>query len=280
MGIADSTPQKGYCIYAHRNRENGKTYIGISKNVTNRWAGKEGNYIHSPAIYNAFKKYGWDGFDHIVMWDGMTKDEACKLEKAMIFLFQFSNNSYNIAKGGEGVSGVKFSEERRKQMSEARRGIKHSPERIAKDKELRRKLQGRPVYAFDIKTKQLVKSYNSISSAAEDLNTTWHCIKRAINGKAVSSHGYYWRFSPELEDKTVNKPKYPLGRIVCYDTFGNYVKTYNNTRDAINEIGGSIKGITYCCNKKILTYKGYIWRREGDNIEESVLNRIKKSKRI
>lgn len=278
MGIADNTPQKGYCIYAHINKSNGKIYIGISKNVKNRWAAKEKNYKRSPAIYNAFKKYGWDNFDHIVMWDSMTKEEACQTERAMIFLFQFTEKSYNIAEGGEGVSGVHFSDERRREMSEARKGIKHSPERIERDKEMRRKIQGKPVYAFDIATKQLVKCYDSISRAAEELNTTWHCIKRALNGQAVSSHGYYWGFSPELGEKAFNKTKYPLGKIDCYDIFGNYIKSYKNTREAVNEVGGITKGITYCCNKKLLTYKDFIWRKEGDVIEDSVLNRIKISK--
>lgn len=275
MGIADNTPQKGYCIYAHMNKINGKIYIGISKNVANRWAHREESYKRSPAIYNAFKKYGWDGFEHIVMWDNMTKEEACQLEKAMIFLFRFSNKSYNIAEGGEGVSGVSFSEERRKAMSEARRGVKHSPERVAKDKELRRKTQGKPVHAFDMKTKQLVKSYDSIARAAEEIGTTWHCIKRALNGKAVSSHGYYWSSSPVLEIKSSSEAKYPIGRIDCYDLFGNYIKSYNSTREAINEIGGVTGGITYCCNRKILTYRGFIWRKEKDTVENSVLERIK-----
>ena len=278
MGIADNTPQKGYCIYAHINKVNGKIYIGISKNVKNRWAAKEENYKRSPAIYNAFKKYGWDNFDHIVMWDNMTKEEACQMERAMIFLFQFTKKSYNIAEGGEGVSGVHFSDERRREMSEARKGIKHSPERSAKDKELRRKLQGKPVYAFDMTTKLLVKSYDSISRAAEELNTTWHCIKRAIVGKAVSSHGFYWSFSPELDINKISKSKYPIGRIDCYDLLGNYIKTYNSTREAVDEVGGVTKGITYCCNKKLLSYKGFIWRKEGDIIEENILRRIKISR--
>lgn len=280
MGIADNTPQKGYCIYAHMNKVNGKIYIGISKNVKNRWVHKEESYKHSPAIYNAFKKYGWDGFHHIVMWDNMTKEEVCQLEKAMIFLFQFSHKSYNIAEGGEGVSGVVFTEERRKEMSNRMKGRKFSKEVREKNKIIRRKLQGKPVYAFDMVTKQLVKSYDSISGAAEDLNTTWHCIKRAIVGKAVSSHGYYWSFSPELDNKKLGKAKYPIGKIDCYDLFGNYIKTYSSTREAVNEVGGVIGAITRCCNKKILTYKGFIWRKEGDNVDDSILNRIKISRKL
>ena len=40
MGIADDTPQKGYCIYAHCNPINNNVYIGISKDVKKRWQNK------------------------------------------------------------------------------------------------------------------------------------------------------------------------------------------------------------------------------------------------
>ena len=119
MGIADDTPQKGYCIYAHLNKVNNKVYIGISKDVKSRWASKEESYKNCTLIYNAFKKYGWDGFYHIVMWDGLTKEEAIKLEKANIFMFKFAGMSYNMTDGGEGGCGLAKSE-RQKQMSRER----------------------------------------------------------------------------------------------------------------------------------------------------------------
>ena len=83
---------------------------------------------------------------------------------------------------------------------------------------------------------------------------------------------------PELNINKLSKPKYPIGRIDCYDLFGNYIKTYNNTREAVGEIGGVTQGITFCCNKKLLSYKGLIWRKEGDTIEENTLRRIKISR--
>lgn len=97
-------------------------------------------------------------------------------------------------------------------------------------------------------------------------------------GKAVSSHGFYWSFSPELDINKISKPKYPIGRIDCYDLLGNYIKTYNSTKEAVDEVGGVTKGITYCCNKQLLSYKGLIWRKEGDIIEENTLRRIKISR--
>ena len=76
----DSIKQNGYCIYAHVNQVNGKIYIGISKDVNKRWENKIHGYKHCTLFFNALKKYGWENFDHIVLWDNMTHEEACKQE--------------------------------------------------------------------------------------------------------------------------------------------------------------------------------------------------------
>ena len=280
MGIADNTPQKGYCIYAHLNLINDKVYIGISKDVKNRWAGKEEAYKHSPAIYNAFKKYGWDNFAHIVMWDGMTKEEACKLERANIFMFKFAGMSYNIADGGEGVSGTEYSDERREAIRERMKNRIITPEFKQKCKESQRKTHGKKVYAFDINTKQLIKEYNSINGAAEELGTSYCCIKRAASGKVPSAKGYIWSFTPiiDKENPKYNSIKYTHGTIYCYDLQGRFLRTFSGTAEAAKVIKGGTSAILRCCTKKILTYKGYIWRFGKEKIADTVLERIKNRK--
>ena len=51
-----------------------------------------------------------------------------------------------------------------------------------------------------------------------------------------------------------------------YDLEGYYLCTYKSAREAslIEKINYS--GISQCCNKKIKTYKGYIWRFSNDKV--------------
>lgn len=262
MGIADDTPQTGYCIYAHRNKINGKVYIGISKNVKKRWAGKEENYKHSSAIYNAFKKYGWDGFDHIVMWDGLSGEDACKLEQAMIFLFKFSKQSYNLGDGGEGVLGGPMTEETKEKLRKIH---------------LEGKFSCKKIYAFDLKTKKLVREYDSLEEASKDVGTVAENIGCAAKGKHATAGGYIWSFEPQIdpynqlyEKATSNRAR----KLYCYDLHGTYIQCFERLKDVVKLFGGNQQAYCACCNKQKPSYMGYIWRWSMCVIEPEILKRI------
>ena len=94
-------------VYVHLNKINRKAYVGqTSVGVSRRWR-KDGNRYKTQAyFYNAIKKYGWDGFDHIVVADNLTNKEADKLEIMLIDIFKSTDrkHGYNISAGGRGVS--------------------------------------------------------------------------------------------------------------------------------------------------------------------------------
>lgn len=95
---------KQYKIYAHINKINGKVYIGQTcyRNINQRWRHGEG-YKHSPHFYNAIQKYGWEKFEHIILFEDICGYElADAIERELIQKYQ-SNNSeygYNISSGG------------------------------------------------------------------------------------------------------------------------------------------------------------------------------------
>lgn len=91
-----------YCVYVHTNRENGKVYVGQTKDIKERFARCGSNYKNNKYFYNAIKKYGWDGFDHKILAYNLNKDEANEMEKYYIKKFDSTNpeNGYNIAPGG------------------------------------------------------------------------------------------------------------------------------------------------------------------------------------
>ena len=93
-----------YIVYQHKNKINGKVYIGITSQIPKKRWGINGNgYKSSPYFYSAIQKYGWDNFEHNILYDNFTKEEACKKEQELIQKFQSMDRSfgYNSTSGGE-----------------------------------------------------------------------------------------------------------------------------------------------------------------------------------
>lgn len=118
----------------HVNKINQKKYIGITHTTLyKRWGNNGSGYKNGrqSVFGRAIDKYGWDNFDHIVLFENLTMDEACKKEIEYIKKYntQDPNYGYNIQPGGQlGNAGVKFSEESKQKMSDVKRGKKLSEE--------------------------------------------------------------------------------------------------------------------------------------------------------
>lgn len=110
-----------YIVYIHRNMVNQKVYIGMtSRRAKQRW--KRGNgYKLQPEFYREIEEYGWDNFEHIVIAENLTKEQAGALERELINEFDSADSAYgyNIALGGEGTES--FSDEYKKRLSEAQK---------------------------------------------------------------------------------------------------------------------------------------------------------------
>ena len=67
-----------YIVYQHKNKINNKVYIGITSQIPERRWGSNGcNYKSSPHFYSAIQKYGWDNFEHNILFTNLTKEKAC-----------------------------------------------------------------------------------------------------------------------------------------------------------------------------------------------------------
>ena len=110
-------------IYIHIFNENNKCYIGqTSVNPNRRWGSNGINYS-AQVFYNAIKKYGWNNISHVVICNGLSKEQVNEMEVALISIFKSTNRDgfgYNVSNGGDGVG--KHSEETRKKISEAQKG--------------------------------------------------------------------------------------------------------------------------------------------------------------
>lgn len=68
------------------------------------------------------------------------------------------------------------------------------------------------------------------------------------------------KFEPRIKDEVVQE-----------DTAGNIIAIYDNLRDAADKLGFSIDSIRQCCNGKIKTHKGYIFKFKK-NIKKKLKN--------
>lgn len=126
-----------FTVYMHVNKHNGKRYIGItSMNPIKRWNNGHG-YYKNKHFHDAILKYGWGGFDHLILFSGMDKETACNVEQWLIAEYKTTDKAfgYNLTTGGE---YFKHSKESKKLMSANRKGkgkVKRTPEQIQRMKE-------------------------------------------------------------------------------------------------------------------------------------------------
>ena len=112
---------KNYIIYIHINKINKKVYIGQTCQLPNkRWNNGDG-YKTSPHFYAAIQKYGWDNFEHKILENNLSQNEADQKEKFYIEKYNSTNpqKGYNILSGGnEKLSEYWSKEENRKRQSD------------------------------------------------------------------------------------------------------------------------------------------------------------------
>ena len=163
---------KKYTIYIHKNKINGKVYIGqTSQKPEKRWDNGRG-YETSSKFYNAILKYGWNNFEHIILYTNLTLEEANQKEQELIEQYKSYEDDfgYNITHGGRNfthseetkrkigaansiaLQGNKWSEEQRELMSEMFKG------------------EGNPFYGkyHTEETKQLISEHRKGKRAGEE----------------------------------------------------------------------------------------------------------------
>lgn len=127
--------EKNYTVYMHKNKINGKVYIGITKQKPEkRWNNGKG-YKHNNYIKNAINKYGWENIEHKILYKNLTKKEAEEKEIKLIAYYKSNKKEYgyNIENGGH-INCV--SEETKKKLSIANKGkfvSKETREKMSKN---------------------------------------------------------------------------------------------------------------------------------------------------
>ena len=112
-----------YTVYCHTNKFNNKRYVGITKQEPKvRWQNGYG-YRGNEYFFRAIQKYGWDNFDHEILYEGLEKEEAERIEMQLIKDWNLNDRKfgYNISHGGNCLGSV--SEETKQKISKGHKGI-------------------------------------------------------------------------------------------------------------------------------------------------------------
>ena len=218
-----------YSLYMHTNKINGKRYIGITKqDPERRWGVNGAHYKESPHLYSAIQKYGWDNFDHRIIHSGMTRDDACLLEKHYIshFKTQDRHYGYNSFEGGsapiipedvrekmsrsmlgnQNCLGRVTSEETKRKISEAQKGRTLTEEhRLALRKpksvtypcseERRQRIIDAKKDKKSIICVENGVIYPSIHECARQMNIPATSICAVLNGRHKSIGGYHFKYN-------------------------------------------------------------------------------------
>ena len=185
-----------YCIYMHKNKINGKIYIGQTCQIPEkRWKEGEG-YKGSIQFYSAIKKYGWENFEHIILEENLTLEEANKKEAYYIQFYDSYRNGYNATLGGNNSPKT---EEQKRKISESNIGKhphngelnpmygKHMSEEAKQKSRLKQK------GLLKVKCIETGKIFDSchLAAAWAGLQRDGH-IPEVCSGKRKTAGGYHW----------------------------------------------------------------------------------------
>lgn len=235
--------QKNYTVYMHRNKINDKAYIGLTRqSAQDRWRNGKG-YKHCLKFNRAIEKYGWDNFEHIIICEGLSEEEASKLEIELIEECDTINNGYNISLGG---STTNHSQETLQKMSRTMKGRKlteETKEKIKLSKEQYRK----KVICVETNIE-----YPGLLEAARQTGIDASSISRVCKGKQGEAGGFHWYFKNEEAKAKQDKRKSP---VKCLTTG----VVYESAAEAARQTGSDNSNIRKVCNGIYKSTNGLKW---------------------
>ena len=260
-----------YTVYLHRNKSNGKVYIGITNRpVEKRWANGKA-YSHCRRFNNAIKKYGWDGFEHTIVKDSLCKEEALSLEQSLIEHYQSCdvNKGYNLTSGGEHYN---HSDDTRRVMSQKRSAMKGKISRTARVA-ISEGLKGntnrrRTVRQYDKFTGKMIAEFSTVSDAARSIGVGTSNIAVACKSPEKTSGGFLWRYADEglavVEACPYKKCK---GKKVrkC-DSNGQVIAIYDSIIEAAVSNNINQSNIVKACRGKLNAVGGYKWEYAANSV--------------
>ena len=245
---------KKYCVYKHTNKVNNKVYIGITcQKPEKRWDSGWG-YMKQEVFFNAIKKYGWNGFTHEILFDGLTQEEAAQKEIELIAFYksncqryQSPTYGYNATDGGDITFGGRHKE----------------------------------IAQYDLEG-NLIRVWFSVMEAANECKMSYDTLQAHLAKRTGRAGKYMWYYvDGEVPEKVqsykekmgkVKPPKEPYKpgvRVAQYDLEGNLIRVWDSITEAGKEYGTDAN-ICKCANGNAQTAYNFIWRKIDGEVEQKI----------
>lgn len=228
---------KTYKVYTHINKINGKQYIGItSTDVKTRWKDGQG-YNTQTVFYRAILKYGWDNFDHKILYDNLSYEEAIQKERECIIKYK---------------TWVEFNDSQGYNMSLTNTGP------------TTKKVQQYTLEGV------FVREYNSAFDAVKENNwqeASYHNIQSVCNQvkKYKSYQGFLWKYSNDVRNINEWIKRYKITdnkqkkTVYQYDLNDNFIGKYTSVGMAAKTLNLIQQNISKVATGKRKTCGGFKW---------------------
>ena len=209
--------EKTYLIYLHRNKINGKCYVGqTSQKPEARWGGWGQRYADQEYFNRAIQKYGWDNFEHIILEENIPQDKvdereiywggyyhALAPEGYSLHLGSYTNyiESEVATKFRSEVSKKNWEDiEYRKKVVQGRKDMWANASEECKEKMLanldRTGLTGL-ARSKEVLCVETNITYPSTREAERQTGVKHNNIANVCNGKRQTAGGFHWRYVKE-----------------------------------------------------------------------------------
>ena len=296
------TNEKLWCVYIHINKINNKVYVGVAKGRPEKRWGKNGyGYTRSqPVFARAINKYTWDGFEHKVIANKLTRKEALDMEIMLISQYKsncrkYQNPSYgyNMTDGGEGNTGFKHTDETKQKLSEimsnpsneTRKKMSESAKERCTDEwrketsiiqsgskrpqcsnlcseSTKQKIRQRNSKPIYQKTLngEIIRKFSSQSEAEKITGVYQASIWRCCNNQVKSAGGYDWDYVDSCNEPHKNR----MQKVIQLDFDGNYIREWECAAYAEDVLGIISGKVTMCCKGDRRSTGGFKWMYKSD----------------
>jgi group I intron endonuclease len=280
--------EKTFCVYAHTNKVNGKKYVGVtSQDPEKRWNDGKGYTDRQPHMYNAIQKWGWENFEHEILFSNLSVEEASRIEQSLIDEWQLQNREYGYNAQSGGLTSATLSDEIKEKISIALTGrqlTEEHRENISKAK------KDKPLSDKQLEVIEQIKYFNKGKKFTEEHKrhlsesltgrdfTEEHKqnLSKAKSGKCsekqrealhkVSENNKGRKHTEESKAKMSasgkGKIKSNSVKVEQYDiNTGEIIDIYASIMDAHNKTGISYHSIWNCVNGISNSASGFKWKK-------------------
>lgn len=235
----------------------GKLYVGITKqDVKKRWAnGKE--YRNCTYFYNAIQKYGWDNFEHIILYTQLSREKACEIEKELIEELDLLNpkKGYSLKTGGR--YGI-LTEKSKNKISQSlignnrRTGIPHTQETIEHFKAIR---AGKKTHDWTDESREKMRQSRLGKKASQETKILLSEIRKG------EGNSFYGKHHTEETRKKFRENNIK-DKVIQLTVDNKFVKEWDCAIEAQREL--HIYNIGKVCNGKKKSAGHFLWIYKED----------------